>query len=97
MWFDRFAMTKVAHESRDTLKTAYEYVNDIIKSENDNGIPTNRIVVGKHRKCCCCCISNGLDDGHILEASQSKHMHVLYEAQKVCICAMLHRCSFVFA
>lgn len=47
VWFDRYAMTKVASESRETLKIAYEYVKDIIKSENDCGIPTNRIIVGK--------------------------------------------------
>lgn len=29
------------------MEKAYEYIRDLIKSENENGIPTNRIVIGE--------------------------------------------------
>lgn len=50
MWFDRSAIIKRANECRTSLEKSYEYIKDIIKSENDNGIPTNRIVIGNEKK-----------------------------------------------
>lgn len=32
------------------MDAAYELINEIIQSENNNGIPTNRIVIGKNVK-----------------------------------------------
>lgn len=46
VWFDRLAISKKAKECRTSMEAAYEYVNDLIQSEKDNGIPSNRIVIG---------------------------------------------------
>lgn len=46
VWFDRLAISKKAKECRTSMEAAYEYVNDLIQTEKDNGIPPNRIVIG---------------------------------------------------
>lgn len=47
VWFDRLAISKQAKECRQSMEAAHEYIKDLIKMERDNGIPSNRIVVGE--------------------------------------------------
>lgn len=46
VWFDRLAISKKANECRTSMEAAYEYVNNLIQMEKENGIPPNRIVIG---------------------------------------------------
>ncbi|XP_055316510.1 lysophospholipase-like protein 1 [Sitodiplosis mosellana] len=46
VWFDRLAISKKAKECRTSMEAAYEYVNELIQTEKENGIPPNRIVIG---------------------------------------------------
>lgn len=49
MWFDRAAISQDADECRPSLEKAYEYVKDLIATEEAQGIAADRIVVGKLR------------------------------------------------
>lgn len=46
VWFDRKSISIDALESRKSLSTSYELVNELIENELKDGIPINRIVVG---------------------------------------------------
>ncbi|KAG4070003.1 hypothetical protein HA402_013663 [Bradysia odoriphaga] len=46
VWFDRKSISIDALESRKSLASSYELVNELIEAELNNGIPINRIVVG---------------------------------------------------
>lgn len=47
MWFDREAIDIDVEECQDSISTMYQPVIDLIKTETDQGVPANRIVVGK--------------------------------------------------
>ncbi|XP_068618787.1 lysophospholipase-like protein 1 [Battus philenor] len=46
VWFDRADIDQDAPEKLDSIAKIETQVRDLIKSENDAGIPTNRIIVG---------------------------------------------------
>lgn len=46
VWFDRYAITASVSEHLSTVEDIGETVKDLIKEENNLGIPNNRIVVG---------------------------------------------------
>lgn len=47
VWFDRKAVSIDAHESRQSMASIYETVNEMLKRETDGcGIPAKRIIVG---------------------------------------------------
>lgn len=53
VWFDREAIDIDAKECQTSLSTVYESVTDLIKTEMDQGLPANRIIVGKLNKTFC--------------------------------------------
>lgn len=53
VWFDREAIDIETKECRKSLSTIYESVTDLIKTEMDQGLPANRIIVGKLNKTLC--------------------------------------------
>ncbi|CAH2035176.1 unnamed protein product, partial [Iphiclides podalirius] len=46
VWFDRTDINQDAPEQIDSIKKIELQVKDLIKNENDAGIPSNRIIVG---------------------------------------------------
>ena len=50
VWFDRADISNKVPEVSDSISKIEMEVRNLIKKENDAGIPTNRIIVGKYRK-----------------------------------------------
>lgn len=46
VWFDRAEITIDAPELKESIDAGCELVNDLIKTELDNGIPLDRIIIG---------------------------------------------------
>ena len=50
VWFDRIDINKKAPEVQESLAKIEVHIKQLIKNENDAGIPSNRIIVGKTQR-----------------------------------------------
>lgn len=48
VWFDRADISQDAPEKLDSIEKIELEVRNLIKNENDAGIPSDRIIVGRH-------------------------------------------------
>lgn len=48
VWFDRAGINPNVPEKLDSIAKMEAEVKNLIKNENDAGIPTNRIIIGKY-------------------------------------------------